>query len=97
MNGRTTIWLKKMKDKGNKRKGGRGKGDRRQGKEKVTRRRKRNSHRKWKKLDKAVRGLRLPTGRGTVGPFAAPGRFRWAGPQAGGVRWEQRSWRDAAR
>lgn len=38
-----------------------------------------------KSVDDAVRGLRLPAGRGAVGRFAAPGRFRWAGPQAGGA------------
>ena len=51
----------------------------------------------WKKLDKAVCGLRLPAGRGAVGRFAAPGRFRWAGPQVGGARWEQRSWTEGER
>ena len=85
---------KKRKTKETKEKEGGERSDRRQGKEKVTRRRKRKSHRKWKKLDKAVRGLRLPAGRGAGGRFAAPGRFRWAGPQAGGARWEQRSWRE---
>ena len=51
----------------------------------------------WKKLDKAVCGLRLPAGRGAVGRFAAPGRFRWAGPQVGGARGEQRSWTEGER